>query len=145
MKSLPVSNEIKFSIYTFHKACGVTILGLILVRIFFRVFTCVPSLPANFSHFEVNASKAVDFCLYSLIILIPLSVYVMSSASGIKIKYLFYIPLLISKNKELSNTANGLHSMLSYIIIFFITLHILAALKRTFIDKQNASYILYVK
>ncbi|MGL9717954.1 MAG: cytochrome b [Wolbachia sp.] len=137
MKSLPVSNEIKFSIYAIHKACGVTILGLVIIRIFFRVFTCVPLLPVNFSRFEVNASKTVHFCLYSLMILIPLSGYVMSSASGIKIKYFFHIPLLISKNKELANAANGLHSILAYFIIFFITLHILAALEHTFIDKQN--------
>nr|WP_255453347.1 cytochrome b [Wolbachia endosymbiont of Atemnus politus] len=145
MKSLPISSEIKFSIYAIHKACGITILGLVAVRIFFRVFTCVPPLPANFSRFEVNSSKTVHFCLYFLMILIPMSGYVMSSASGIKIKYLFYIPLLISKNKELANAANGLHSMLAYFIIFFITLHILAALKHTFIDKQNALYRLYVK
>lgn len=48
MKSLPISSEIKFSIYTIHKACGITVLGLTIVRIFFRVFTYVPPLPANF-------------------------------------------------------------------------------------------------
>ncbi len=95
MKSLPLSNEIKFNIYAIHKACGITILGLIIVRIFFRVFTYVPPLPANFSRFVINASKTVHFGLYSLMVLMPLSGYVMSSASGKKIKYFFHIPLLI--------------------------------------------------
>ncbi|MDR2977857.1 MAG: cytochrome b [Rickettsiales bacterium] len=137
MKGLPVSNEIKFNIYAIHKACGVTVFGLVVIRIFFRAFTCVPPLPANFSRLIINASKAVHFGLYSLMILMPLSGYVMSSASGKKIKYFFHIPWLISKNKELASTANGLHSILAYFIVFFIVLHILAALKHTLIDKQN--------
>ncbi|BAO99724.1 cytochrome b [Wolbachia endosymbiont of Cimex lectularius] len=137
MKSLPVSNEIKFSIYAIHKACGVTVFGLVVIRILFRAFTYVPPLPANFSRLIINASKAVRFGLYSLMILMPLSGYVMSSASGKGIKYFFHIPLLISKNKELASAVNGLHSILAYFIIFFIVLHILAALKHTLIDKQN--------
>jgi cytochrome b561 len=61
MKSLPLSNEIKFNIYAIHKAYGITILVLIIVRIFFRVFTYAPRLPANFSRFVINASKTVHF------------------------------------------------------------------------------------
>ncbi|WP_168464287.1 cytochrome b [Wolbachia endosymbiont of Ctenocephalides felis wCfeT] len=137
MKSLPVSNEIKFSIYAIHKASGVTVFGLVIIRIFLRIFTYVPAYPANFSRLIINASKTVHFGLYSLMILMPLSGYVMSSASGINIKYFFHIPLLISKNKDLASIANGLHSVLAYFMIFFITLHILAALKHTFMDKQN--------
>ncbi|OWZ25265.1 cytochrome b [Wolbachia endosymbiont of Wuchereria bancrofti] len=137
MKSLPVSNEIKFSIYTIHKACGVNVLGLIILRIFFRVFTCDPTFPASFSQFVINVSKTVHFILYSLMILMPLSGYVMSSASSIKIKYLFHVPLLINKDKDLANAANLLHSILAYFMVFFIILHILGALKHIFIDKQN--------
>ncbi|MDD9331420.1 MAG: cytochrome b [Wolbachia sp.] len=137
MKSLPVSNEIKFSIYTIHKACGITILGLIIIRIFFRIFTYVPSPPINFSKLTINASKIVHLSLYFLMLLMPLSGYVMSSTSGIKIKYFFYIPLLISKNKELASVANELHSMFAYSMVLFIILHIIGALKHVFIDKQN--------
>ncbi|MGL9733136.1 MAG: hypothetical protein ACR5KW_03940 [Wolbachia sp.] len=38
----------------------------------------------------------------------------MSSVFDKGIKYFFYIPLLISKNKQLANATNGLHSILSY-------------------------------
>lgn len=137
MKSLPVSNTIKFTIYTIHKACGITILGLIVIRIFFRIFTYVPPFPSTFSKLVVSASKIVHFCLYFLMILIPLSGYIMSSASGIKIKYFFHIPLLINKNRELASAANDAHSILAYFMIFFIVLHILGVLKHVFMDKQN--------
>ncbi|MGL9725295.1 MAG: cytochrome b [Wolbachia sp.] len=136
-KSLPISNEIKFNIYSIHKACGITIIGLVITRIFICFFTCDPSFPVSFFRFVVSASKTVHFGLYSLMVLMPLSGYVMSSTSGREIKYFFHIPLLINKNTELVSAANGLHSVLAYFMVFFITLHILGALKHTFIDKQN--------
>lgn len=137
MKSLPASNEIKFSIYAIHKACGITLLGLIIIRILFRVFTYVPPFPANSPKLIIGITKIVHLSLYFLMVLMPLSGYVMSSASGIKIKYFFHIPLIINKNKELAIAANELHSLLAYSMIFFITLHILGALKHIFVDKQN--------
>jgi len=137
MKSLPFSNEIKFSIYDIHKACGITVLGLIIMRIFFRVFTYVPPLPASSSQLTVHASKIVHLGLYFLMLLMPLSGYVMSSASGRAIKYFFHIPLLINENRELTNAANELHSTLAYFIILFIILHIAGTLKHILIDKQN--------
>ncbi|TVS92880.1 DUF4405 domain-containing protein, partial [Wolbachia pipientis] len=105
--------------------------------IFFRVFTYVPPLSANFSRFVINASKTIHFGLYALMVLMPLSGYVMSSASSKEIKYFFHIPLLVNENKELASVANQLHSILAYFMILFIALHIIGALKHTFIDKQN--------
>nr|WP_255586063.1 cytochrome b/b6 domain-containing protein [Wolbachia endosymbiont of Mansonella perstans] len=122
MKSLPVSNEIKFIIYAIHKACGITIFGLVIARILFRAFTLIPPLPASFSRFEINISKTVHLGLYALMILVPLSGCVMFSASGKRIKYFFHIPLLTSKYKELASAANGLHSILTYFTVFFIVL-----------------------
>lgn len=137
MTSLPFSNKLKFSIYTVHKTCGITVLGLIIIRIFSRVFSYVPPLPADFSRLTINLSKIIHLGLYFLMVLMPLSGYVMSSASGKGIKYFFHIPLLINENKELANTANGLHSIFAYFIAFFIILHIAGFLKHLLIDKQN--------
>lgn len=137
MKNLSTSNEFKFTLYTAHKACGITILILVIIRLIFRTFTYVPPFPVNFSKFIVYTSKTVHFCLYSLMAAIPLSGYVMSSASSKEIKYLFHIPLLIKQNKELASTAHEIHSLLAYFIIFFICLHIVGVVKHIFIDKQN--------
>ncbi|QKX01330.1 cytochrome B [Wolbachia endosymbiont of Dipetalonema caudispina] len=137
MKSLPANNKTKSNMYTVHKTCGITVFVLAITRIFFRIFTHIPPFPENFSRLEINVSKVIHFFLYFLMVLMPLSGYIMSSASGIKIKYLFHIPLLIDKNKELSNIANKLHSIFAYFMIFSITLHILGTLKHTFINKQN--------
>ncbi|MDN5247697.1 MAG: cytochrome b [Wolbachia endosymbiont of Tyrophagus putrescentiae] len=137
MKSLPVTNEMKFNIYAIHKACGITILGLVIVRILFRMLTHVPPLTINISRLTVCLSKTVHLGLYATMLLMPLSGYVMSSASGREIKYFFHIPLLISKNEKLASTANQLHSMLAYFTVLLITLHIVGALKHILVDKYN--------
>ncbi|WP_333022930.1 cytochrome b [Wolbachia endosymbiont of Pentidionis agamae] len=137
MKSLPGSNAIKFSIYAVHKACGLTIFGLVIVRILFRVFTYVPPFLASFSNFTIAITKIVHLGLYFIMIAMPLSGYIMSSASGINIKYFFHVPLFIEKNKKLAVIANESHSVLAYLIIFLISLHLIGTLKHLLIDKQN--------
>ena len=137
MTNLSTSNEFKFTLYTAHKACGITILILVIIRLIFRIFTYIPPFPTNFSKLTVYMSKTVHFCLYSLMAIVPLSGYIMSSASSREIKYLFHIPLLIKHNKELASTAREIHSLLAYFIIFLICLHIVGVIKHIFIDKQN--------
>nr|WP_246224481.1 cytochrome b/b6 domain-containing protein [Wolbachia endosymbiont of Litomosoides sigmodontis] len=136
MKSLPVNNEIKFSIYPIHRACVIVILRLVILRVFSCVFTCDPLFLANFPC-VINVSETIHFILYSLVIVMLLSSYVMSFASDIKIEYIFYIPLLINKDKDLANTANLLYLILAYFMVFFIVSHIFGALKHIFIGKQN--------
>lgn len=137
MTNLSNNNEIKFSIYAIHKACGITILGLVIIRLLFRIFTHIPPYPVNFSRLAIYASKVVHFCLYFIMLLMPISGYVMSSASGRDIKYIFHIPLLIKQNTYLANVANVMHSILAYFFILIITLHIFAVLKHIIIDRQN--------
>ncbi|QKX01548.1 cytochrome B [Wolbachia endosymbiont of Cruorifilaria tuberocauda] len=136
MKTLPVSNKIKSITHTLHKAFGITTVGLVVIRIL-RTFTYVLRPLTGLSRFESNVSKAVHFILYFLMVLMPASGYIVTSASSIKIKYLFHIPSLISKNKELASIANRLHSIFTYFMIFFITLHILETLKHAFLDKKS--------
>lgn len=139
MKNLPIDNPIKFSIYGIHKATGVSILILVILRIILRLFLYVPPLPQNFSQVTIFATKVVHFALYILMILIPLSGYVMSSASGRNIKYFFNfdIPLIIAENKTIAELSSQLHFILAYLLMSFIALHLLGTIKHLIVDKQN--------
>ncbi|GHM58814.1 MAG: cytochrome b [Candidatus Mesenet longicola] len=139
MKSLPIDNPIKFSIYGIHKATGVSIFILVILRIILRLFLYVPPLPQNYSQVTVLTTKTVHFALYVLMMLIPLSGYIMSSASGRSIKYFFNfnIPLIIAKNKMVAELSNQLHFISACLLIGFIALHLLGTIKHLIIDKQN--------
>ncbi len=139
MKSLPAGNPIKFSIYSIHKAIGMTVLMLVVLRIILRLILYVPPLPKNFSQVTILITKVVHFALYILMMCIPLSGYVMSSASGRGIKYFFNfnVPLIIAKSEIIAKLANQLHFILAYLLIIFVTLHLLGTIKHLIIDKQN--------
>ncbi|WP_339045909.1 cytochrome b [Candidatus Mesenet endosymbiont of Agriotes lineatus] len=139
MKSLPVDNPIKFSIYGIHKATGVSVFILVILRIILRLFLHVPPLPQNFSQVTVLITKTVHFALYVLMILIPSSGYIMSSASGRGIKYFFNfnVPLVIAENKMIAELSSQLHFISACLLIGFIALHLLGTIKHLIIDKQN--------
>lgn len=64
--------------------------------------------------------------------------YVMSSASGKAIEiFSFNVPLLIDSNKHIANAAQQAHNICAYMLSTLIIVHILAALKHKFIDKDN--------
>lgn len=139
MKSLPTDNPIKFSIYSIHKAIGISVFILVILRVILRLSLYAPPLPQNFSQATVLITKTVHFVLYVLMVFIPLSGYMMSSASGRSIKYFFNfdVPLIIAENKMIAELSNQLHFTLACLLIGFIVLHLLGTIKHLIIDKQN--------
>ena len=129
----------KYEMYATHKSLGMTIFFLLVLRFFLRKFLGIPDMPRQLSKFEKVASKIVHYFLYLLLLFAALSGYVMSSAGGRAMSwfYLFDVPLLIPLNKYVASFAHDLHSVLPYILLAIIALHILAALKHVLIDKVN--------
>ena len=129
----------RFALYPGHKAVGFTVLLLMFFRILARALTKSPKMPKEISKLEAFVSKLVHFLLYFLVIVTATSGYVMSCASGKTISWfgLFNVPLFIGQNKYLAATAHGLHSVLPYVLLSFIFLHILGTLKHLLFDKVN--------
>jgi cytochrome b561 len=88
-------------------------------------------------------SRALAHCghaaLYLLMIGIPLTGWLMSSAKGFQTVWFGVIPLpdLVSKDKPLGELLVQVHIFLNYALIAMVSLHILAALKHQFIDRDG--------
>jgi len=138
MVDLP-NGDPKWEWYGLHKAIGIIIISLTLLRILWKLINITPPLPANTKRYESILSHSLHGFLYLLLILIPISGYIDSSAGGYGIHFfgLFDIPLLIDKNKELSDTAGMIHGYLGYALVACIALHLAAALKHHFVLKDN--------
>lgn len=136
----PIS--LRIDAYNFHKSLGITILFLSLFRVYWRLTHPVPVLPASMKSWEVFASKATHIVFYALIVIMPLSGWLMVSAGG---KYpttffwLFDMPHLpVTGNKSLGKQAYEIHELTTqWIAIPLITLHVLAALKHHFINRDS--------
>jgi cytochrome b561 len=138
MVELPLSPW-KLKVYSWHKWAGVTIFLLVWVRLAWRLTHRPPALPDSMSAAMQLAAHAGHGLLYLLMIAIPLSGWLMSSAKGFQTVYFGLLPLpdLLDKNKELGDLLAGVHKALNLLLAAVIVGHVGAALKHHLIDKDN--------
>ena len=129
----------KFQVYGWHKALGMAVLALGILRIVWRVSTSYPDHLSHYKIWEKWLSKTVHAVLYLLIIGMPLSGWVMSSAGGYPVSFfgLFEFPAIVEKNKELGGLARQAHEYIAFGLIALVGLHILGALKHHVMDKDT--------
>jgi cytochrome b561 len=129
----------RFDRYGLHKSIGITIFALSILRLLWRWVNHSPSMPDGMAGYERFLAKLTHVGLYVLIIGLPLSGWVMSSAAGygVTVFDLFTLPHIADKSKELVDLTKEIHEWLVWIAIGVISLHALAALKHHFINKDD--------
>ncbi|MFT3760566.1 cytochrome b [Thauera sp.] len=138
MTGLPLSPD-KLQIYSWHKWAGVSIFLLVLFRLAWRIGHRPPALPQHMGTLERFAAHAGHYLLYVLMLAIPLSGWLMSSAKGIQTVWFGVLPLpdLLDKDKALGDLLQTVHLSLNLILIAVLLGHIGAALKHHFINKDD--------
>lgn len=138
MVSLSLSPD-KLRLYSWHKWAGVTIFMLVLVRSLWRLTHPAPPLPDDVPVWQRKVAEATHYALYALMIVIPLTGWLMSSAKGFQTVYFGVVPIpdLLAKNEGLGETLALVHRYLNYSMIGLVIAHIAAALKHHFIDKDD--------
>ena len=129
----------KLRLFSWHKWAGVTIFTLVVIRGLWRITHAAPALPNDMPRWQRDASNATHYLLYALMIAIPLSGWLMSSAKGFQTVYFGVLPIpdLLDKNKELGETLTQVHKFLNFTMLAIVILHVAAALKHHFIDKDE--------
>ena len=123
--------------FNLHKSIGITIFALIVVRIFWRLTHKAPAMLTSYKAWETKLASSVHRILYVLMVALPLSGLVMavSSKYGVKWFGLEFIGGL--DNTPLREVFKEAHEIIGVVILLFIILHILGALKHKFIDKDE--------
>jgi cytochrome b561 len=124
---------------SWHKWLGTTIFFLVLVRIFWRVTHPVPALKMAMPVWQEKAMQLTHLALYLLMLAIPVVGWLMSSAKGYTVNYfgLFELPDLVSQDKALGHQLKEVHEFLANGLMALVGLHVLAALKHQFVDKDH--------
>lgn len=136
MTELSIS-PLKLRLFNWHKWLGVTVLALAAIRTLWRLtHPAPPDLPMP--AWQARAAHALHGLLYLLMVTIPLSGWAYSNAVGYPIVYLgrFRLPDLVEKNKELGKVLLEVHHVLAWTLAALVLMHVLAALKHHFIDKD---------
>ncbi len=123
----------------YHKWIGVTILALSLLRLLWRLGHRPPALPGSMRPWQRMASSWVHRALYVFFFFVPLMGWAYSNALGFPVVYLGWIPLpdLAPKNKALADVLIDVHATLAWTLAGLVGLHVAAALKHHFVDKDG--------
>ncbi|OGT25761.1 MAG: hypothetical protein A3I77_03350 [Gammaproteobacteria bacterium RIFCSPLOWO2_02_FULL_42_14] len=123
-----------------HKSTGVTILGLMVLRLLWRWINPVPQFPETMPTWEKLIARFVHYLFYVVIIIMPITGIVMSAAAGYSVPFWWInnLPLsFITKNESLSHFMQNWHEYVAWMIVGLYVLHTLAALKHHFKDHDN--------
>jgi cytochrome b561 len=132
-----------------HKSIGVSVLGLALMRILWRVSHRPPELEVK-TNKEKLAAHLAHGMLYVLMVAIPLSGWLHDSAWKAAAEHpmqwfgLFEWPrIAFIMNKDpvvkehLHDIFGNIHSLLGWVLCALFVLHVAGALKHQFVDKQR--------
>ena len=130
---------LKFDLYQLHKSIGMTILLLVILRIGWKLSNPKPKPPETLKKWELVLSRLVHGVLYLTLFFMPLTGWLLTSASEFPNKYfgLFDIPDLVGKDEGLYEAMSEAHEVIAFIILGAVFLHIAGALKHYFVDRDQ--------
>ena len=129
----------KLRYYAWHKWLGITVFLLAAARLAWRAANPAPALPNAMPTWQRRVAGAAHVMLYVLMVAIPLSGWIYSSATGVSVSYLNLVdlPNLVPKDRELAKTLLLVHQSLNYLLAAVVTVHVSAALWHHFVDRDD--------
>lgn len=135
--TLPEPVSVRTFYFNLHKSLGVTVLALIVLRILWRLTHAAPTMPATMRAWEKKLAHGAHHLLYLLMVLMPISGFVMSLFSKYGVMW-FGMPLVAGlDNPKWRDVFEDVHGSLALLLSLVVVLHVLAALKHQWIDKDN--------
>ena len=123
---------------TFHISFGITILALMVLRLFWRIthpVTPARSLPA----WQQLISEAVHWLLYVLVLATTMTGWIFASERGWSISLFSAVPfpLLPTEGSLLANAIGKWHGTMEWALLLVIGAHVAAAIAHTFIFRDQ--------
>ena len=123
--------------FNLHKSIGLTVLMLMVVRLAWRA-THAPPPPVAMPAWQERAARLSHWLLYACLFVQPLSGYLGSVFSGYTVRYFgLVLPAWADKNAMLKDVLSDVHAITGWILIGAIALHVAAALKHHFVDRDG--------
>lgn len=139
---IPEGTAYRVEYYVVHKTIGVTVLALVLVRLFWNRKSKRPALDAALTSKERKLAHGAHIALYVMMIMIPITGFIMTSFHGAPTFFFAWeLEPLWGFSKTGTIAWGMLHKyVLPYILYIVLGAHILGALKHQLIDKHANAF-----
>lgn len=124
-------------LFGWHKAAGMLALTLLILRYVWHLRSCPPH-PIG-AGWQTTLARWVHGSLYLLLLIVPLSGWIASSASGFEMSFfgLFPIPFITSVSETVEHRFFWVHWAATRLLIVLLIAHIGGALHRHWVKKDN--------
>jgi cytochrome b561 len=138
----------QFELFQLHKSIGILVLLLSVARLGWRLLNPPPTYPASMTRWERRTAATAHWALYGFMILLPLTGWVIVSAS------LYNLPTLLFKTvpwphigfvhtlptatrKAIEDQVGEIHEWLAWTLLALVVFHVAAALKHHLWDRDD--------
>lgn len=122
-----------------HKSVGITVLMLAFARLGWRLLKSPPPFPSTMPAWQKRSSHVSHWAMYGLIFLLPVTGWLMSSATAYSVSWfnLVALPDFVTPDAQMAEFWEDTHEILTKLLLVVVGIHVLAALKHHFIDKDD--------
>jgi cytochrome b561 len=127
---------------SWHKSFGFAILALVMLRILWAVTSRRPALPDDMPAAEKSLAQGSHIVLYLALVLVPLTGWAIVSTAPLPTQSWFFglfavpqLPLSVSLHAQ--HLWLSLHAFLAYMAIFMVAVHVLAAFRHHFRNRDD--------
>src|SRR6266567_380586 len=129
----------KIELFFWHKSTGMLILLLVALRLLWRLANPAPALPAGMPAWERAAARSSHLLLYALMIALPITGWIVNSASNIPFRIFRLIPLpaIVAPAQYTADVGALVHRGLFAVLALVLAAHIGAALRHHFVKRNT--------
>lgn len=124
--------------FNLHKSFGIVTGLLILFRVAWRIQHKPEALPSSIAKWQMKLAHGVQLLLYFCMIMMPVTGFLGASFGTHGIAFFGWpIPKWAPQHADLSEQLFEIHGVIAWALVVLIAVHVLAALKHLWIDKDG--------